>query len=1215
MFRNLTLRTKLTCLFLIIGLVPIAVIGYLDYRRGCGILERETLDQLIGIREDRKAQIGDFFRHLRLDMEVLSDHRLLKDIFIKYNTAHDKVGFSGEAFRAVDARYHGRCVDLCKKYGYEDMLFVNNKGDVLITVKKYADWGKNLKMGAYSDTNLAECYENALSGTSMVDFKRYPPSGKPAAFIGSPIISHIQRAGLEAGERIGVLIIRISVDQINAIMQRKEGLGDTGETYLVGSDLFMRSDSRFLKESAILSVKKVDTVTVKDALEERSGYREKIIDYRGVPVFSVYAPAEIEGLNWVIVAEKDVKEIVKPVLMLRNNTLLVGLIVAVAVVGAQLFFVAGIIIPIKRIKQAAHNIAAGDLATRLDVKARDEIGELADSFNRMAQRLMESRTEIESYSRSLEKKVEARTADLMKRTEDLEKSNHVLASYNDILTVLNAELEIDPLLDEILGRIATWSDSQLGVIYLYEEEKRALLPAATYAVGKGLIVPEFKLGNGLPGQAAAAKKTILVEDVPEEYFRISAGSFEGAPKNVICIPIVFRDQLMGVLELGVIRGLAERDLEFLNVIASQLGVGIHNTLSYVQLKKLSADLQEKNEVLAVQNEELQAQNEEIQAQSEELRSQAEELAVGKKQLEEKTRMARDADRLKSEFLSNMSHELRTPLNALLGMSRLLSTGTPGEINEKQRGYLNVIEKSGTSLLDLMNDILDLSRIESGVMEIDREEISLKSFITDVAATVSLPVKEKNLILTLDIEEGLSLYSDADKLDHIISNLLENAIKFTEEGEICISAKEQKFEGRDMVAISVRDTGTGISKEALTYIFEPFRQVDGSITRKHGGTGLGLSICKKLVNLLNGKIDVISEAGKGSTFTVTIPKDIRSKFGVKEEEWKEKVKEAFVSGIGAQPEEGYPGDQPAKDRAMKDILLIDDDPTVIRELKIILKEENYRLRVAFDGSEGLQKMKEQTSDLLLLDLRMPGMDGFDMLEELKKNRDWKNIPIIILTAADLAEEEKSRLTGNVKAVITKGKIDRQVLFSSIQEILRGPGNGRLRPVGARAYAPEGVVESSSGRVVESANSRTTGQEEPGPRRAVEKQKGEGPFKIMVVEDESDNMFYTTETLRASGYIICAATDGQEAVETARKERPDLIFMDIQIPVLTGDEATKQIKETEGLKDVPVIALTARTMKGDREKILAAGFDDYLGKPFHPEDLIKKVGEWLGSSSEE
>lgn len=1059
MFKSMRLRTKLILLFLVIGIVPIAVAGYLNFHKGSDILEEQTINQLISVREDRKAQLQDFFRHLGLDVEVLSDHRLLKDVLMEYVAAYNKGGLAGEAYKAVDSRYHGRCVDLCKKYGYEDMLFVNNKGRVIITVKKNADWGTDLKSGTYSDTNLAECYKNALSGTSMVDFNSYPPSGKPEVFIGAPMISHVQRSGFEPGERIGVLIIRIPVGQINAIMQRKAGLGETGETCLMGRDMFMRSDSRFLKESAILKVK-AKTVAIRDALQGKSGYDKKVIDYRGAPVSIAYGPAEIEGMDWVIVAKKDLGEIVKPILRLRNQALTVGFIVALAVLGIGILFVAGVIIPIRRIKEAAHNIAAGDLATRLAIRARDEIGELADSFNRMAQSLMESRAEIEDYSRSLEEKVDARTADLKKKTEDLEKSNHVLASYNEILTVLNAEMETEPLLNQILDRIAMCSDFQLGVIYLYEEEKRALLPAATYAVDKGLIGAGFELGKGLPGQAAAAKKTILVKDVPEDYFRISSGTFEGIPENVICIPITFRDQLIGVLELGIIGDFTDRNLECLNVIASQLGVGIRNTLSYVQLKKLSADLQEKNEVLAVQNEELQAQNEEIQAQSEELQSQAEELAVGKKQLEEKTRMARDADRLKSEFLSNMSHELRTPLNALLGMTRLLSTGTPGEINEKQRGYLNVIEKSGTSLLELMNDILDLSRIESGVMEIDRQEISLKGFITNIAATVSLPVKEKNLILTLDIEEGLSFYSDADKLDHIISNLLENAVKFTEEGEICISAKEQKFEERDMVAISVRDTGTGIPKDALTYIFEPFRQVDGSITRKHRGTGLGLSICKKLVNLLNGEIDVISEPGKGSTFTVTIPKDIRSKSGVEEEEWKEKVKEALVSGVEAQPKEAYPGDQPAKDRAMKDILLIDDDPTVIRELKIILKEENYCLRVAFDGSEGLRKMKEQIPDLLLLDLRMPGMDGFDMLEELKKNRDWKNIPIMILTAADLTEEEKSRLTGNVKAVITKGKIDRQVLFSSIQEILRGPGNGRLRPVGARAYAPEGVVEWSS-----------------------------------------------------------------------------------------------------------------------------------------------------------
>ena len=231
-------RTKLILLFLFIGIIPIILLGYLGLHYANKIIGQQSINQLISLREDRKAQLQSFFKHLRVDVKMLSDHRLLKDILSEYIAAYNDGGINGEKFKAVDEKFHGRCVGLCKKYGYEDMLFVSNEGDVLMTVKKRADWGTNLISGIYSDTSLAECFKNAESNISIVDFKEYPPSGRPAAFIGVPMIRHEQRRGSKPGKKIGVLIIQIPADQINSIMMRRNGLGDTGETCLIGKDLF-----------------------------------------------------------------------------------------------------------------------------------------------------------------------------------------------------------------------------------------------------------------------------------------------------------------------------------------------------------------------------------------------------------------------------------------------------------------------------------------------------------------------------------------------------------------------------------------------------------------------------------------------------------------------------------------------------------------------------------------------------------------------------------------------------------------------------------------------------------------------------------------------------------------------------------------------------------------------------------------------------------------
>ena len=1148
--KKMRFRTKLFLLLLFIGLFPVILLGYLNYHYAYKIMDRQAIDQLISLREDRKAQLQVFFKHLRLDMEIISNHRLLKDILSEYIAAYNKGGIDGEEFKAVDKRYHKRCVEIGRKYGYEDMLFVNTDGDVLITVKKGADWGANLISGIYSDTNLAECFKDAERDMAMVDFKKYPPLGKPAAFVGAPMIRREERRGFKAEEKIGVLIIRLPANQINAIMTRKDGLGDTGETCLIGKDFFMRSDSRFLKESAILKVKAETSAAMMAAFEGRSGHKEYVIDYRGETVSIAYGPAGIEGLDWAIAAKKDLKEILKPMRALRNQSLIIALLAAIGIVLADFLLITGIRKPIKRIRDAADKIAAGDLTVRVPVETGGEIGRLAVCLNNMAQKLMESKAKIEEHSRSLEKRVEKRTAALKKKTRRLEEGNNTQKAHNEIVAALNTELEIEPLLKSIISKIADHTDSQLGVIYIYEEDSKTLRAGSSYAVDRELLRDGFSLGHGLSGQSALERKAILVTDVPGSYFRISSGGMEGMPKNVICTPISIKDQLVGVLELASIHDYTDKSLKFLNIVAYQLGIGISNALTYLRMEKMTKDLKEKNELLAAQNEELQAQSEELQVQSEELMSQ-------KRDLEEKTKKVMESDRLKSEFLSNMSHELRTPLNALLGLTSLMIGGNAGPINKKQKEYLEIVDRNGKNLLQLINDILDLSRIEAGSMEVSVGKINLKQFVSGIVHATMPLVEEKGLSLNVDVGDDIFTYGDVAKLKQVLVNLIGNAVKFTDKGEIKISAMVEEGRLHEHVIIKVSDTGIGIPAEALKYIFDPFRQVDGSSTRKYDGTGLGLSICQKLVKLMYGKIEVESIVGKGATFTITLKKDRRSKLRPTEEDWPKRMKAALLREDEVYEPECRLSikDQAAGDMETRKILIIDDDPIVIRELKIIFKEENYHLTFALGGSEGLDRIISNYFDLILLDLKMPDMDGYKILEELQKSDVMKNLPVMIITAADLTEAQKRDLDKNVKGVITKGRIDKSDLFGMIDEILSSP------------------------------------------------------VKILVAEDRGDDMILIKETLRSTGYIVYSATNGQEAVDITEKEKPDLILMDMQMPVMSGFQATRQIRKAHDLKNIPIIALTARAMKGDEEKFLAAGCSDYLSKPVMPKDLLGKIKQWL------
>ncbi len=740
-------------------------------------------------------------------------------------------------------------------------------------------------------------------------------------------------------------------------------------------------------------------------------------------------------------------------------------------------------------------------------------------------------------------------------------------AYADIMTSLSSIIDLRSLLEDVLVKIASYTNSQLGIVYLLENSR--LMPHTAYSLDMNGI-KDFQPGEGIPGECALEKRPIIVSDVPDDYFTIRSGTGETLPRHVACVPIMFKSRLVGVLELASLEDFGKKMLKFLDVVADQLGVGINHALTYRKAGELAAELQEKNELLMSQNEELQSQGEELLALNEELQSQAEELAVQKKALEDKTRQVEEANRLKSEFLSNMSHELRTPLNAILGMTRLLKDEASGITGEQQAGYLEIIGRNGQNLLELINDILDLSKIEAGKVEIMWSRIDLEAFTGEVLQSVRPLADEKELELGAELDPKADfIVSDPDKFRQILLNLLSNAIKFTEDGSVSVITR---YEKEDKVSIAVKDTGIGIPEDALEYIFDAFRQIDSSTTRIYGGTGLGLNIAKKLVDLLGGEIHVESEVGRGSTFTVTLP---RQPVPLKEvdEDWKKKVRSVLLTGEATSPEEARP-------RTRKQILIIDDDPIVTRELSVLLKEEDYQLCFAFNGLEGLKHIKDEVPDLVLLDLKMPDMDGFSLVKEMQKEERTRDIPVVILSAMDLSREEKDRLTGNVRQVILKGQIDKAMFLEAVNRALYG----EKLPKGTRAKAQVAGEES---------------QIDVPP----------GPARILIVEDNKDNLFLLKQALRHTDYELYTAENGAEALEIARKVRPDLILMDMLMPVMDGYEATRKIRGIKELAGVPIIALTARAMRGDREKTLAAGCNDYISKPINPVELVDRVDDWL------
>lgn len=785
---------------------------------------------------------------------------------------------------------------------------------------------------------------------------------------------------------------------------------------------------------------------------------------------------------------------------------------------------------------------------------------------------------------------------LEKKNQELAANYHTLENHYNIIRMLSETNELSDMSRRLLSMLIEHTQSATGVFYIWDNERNLLTPIASHALFTN--PPEFGLGQGMPGQSAESKRTILLQNLPAEHLRLRSGSLDIAPFSIICIPILLQDKLLGVIELGSFSDLSIHK-NYLEHIIPQTCFAIQNALHIQQIIKLSDSIKQQNEQLNAQNEELQAQSEELLAQSEEIQAQTEELIAQRDALEKKTKEAEEANRMKSIFLSNMSHELRTPLNSILGLARLMLDDYQVTQDQRHKEYLDIILRNGENLLDLINDILDLTRIESGREEMKFTPIKVKDFMDKLVLSITPLTQKKNLTFDVDLQDAPeTIVTDQRRLNQILTNLLGNAVKFTEQGGITLKCTKKITEDRDYIIIDVTDTGIGIPKGYEKIIFEPFKQVDGSYTRKYGGTGLGLSISQKLAQILGGDISVRSELGKGSTFTLTLPVDRRSKHRLSDEEWKKRLKAALLpmdkSSVQKRQDTGTQQQQTPELSATistkefikpvekpvntvispqpgQKILIIDDDMLVLKELGGRLKSYGYEISYAFDGNLGLKLLLEEKPNLILLDLSMPIMDGFSFLHEMRKIPEVANTPTIILSAADLNGDTEKLLTPNVKGILQKGNIKSQELLSIIQEILSAQNN---------------AAQSTD---------KKTGSETPTGK------------KILIAEDNPDNMFLLREVLIPKGYVILHAKNGKEAVHIAMTQRPDIILMDIQMPDMNGLDATKTIREN-GIK-TPILALTAKAMKGDREQIIAAGCNDYISKPFLPNSLLHTISYWL------
>jgi CheY-like chemotaxis protein/signal transduction histidine kinase/CHASE3 domain sensor protein len=1038
-------------------------------------------------------------------------------------------------------------------------------------------------------------------------------------------------------------------------------------------------------------------------------------------------------------------------ILLSNWVIIFGAVFVVLLSLLFSFFIISLIKKqLKKTADVANEVASGNYDVK--IKLQNEEDSLGRALQEMTTKLKINEIKLEKEKNKLEEQSWIKT----KQTELVEK--------------LQGCRDLNRFASILISGLVPALDAQLGLFYFKEkrDEKVVFNLLGSYAYQKRKSVSsQFVLGEGLIGQSALEKKSILLCNAPDDYIEIVSGSGKGSPRNIVVLPIQFEGDVLAVIEMASLQRFSEIQLSMLEGFLIGLGVMVNNILSQKQTEGLLQQSQAMSEELQENQEELQASNEvleekttvlkeneaELKAQSEELQSANEELEEKSERLEQQNESinlknkeveeARDeveqrakdlalASKYKSEFLANMSHELRTPLNSLLILSKELKMNKNDNLSEKQIEAASVIHQGGQDLLTLINDILDLSKVEAGKLQLDVTSINIKRFLSELQKQFAPIVNEKGLSFVLDVDEKLTecFQSDEQRLSQIMKNLFFNAVKFTESGGITIKAslapknlalEDQQMLSDGAIMFSVIDTGIGIEKEKQREIFEAFQQGDGATNRHYGGTGLGLAISRAMAELLDGELTLESEPGKGSSFILVLPlnfelsaqekRSIRDNIaadeGVRVER---KAKAETVSNTKSpkileisklKPQMFIDDDRGAIKKGDNAVLIIEDDAVFAKILLDITREKGYQCIAAGNGHSGLALAKAYQPKAIILDMGLPDVDGIKVLEQLKFDLDTRHIPVHIVSAKEESAElkqkgavgylmkpanqeglntifEKFELVinnkikkvlvveddpGNQLAIATLIDNDSLSLETALKggeaiekvkknhydciildlnlpditgfELLKECKKQKIILPPIIVYTGSELTEKEHAELQEYAASIVLkGAESPErlldeislflhslekdlPSKQKEiiemlhsSEKLLQGRKVLIVDDDVRNIFALSSALEGYGLDVIVSANGKAAVDKLKEdEQIELVIMDIMMPVMDGYEAMKLIRQDLGLTDLPIIALTAKAMSGDREACMNAGANDYITKPVDVDKLLSMMKVWL------
>ncbi|MCF7912292.1 MAG: response regulator [Candidatus Cloacimonetes bacterium] len=1113
------IKNKLAFWFLLIALVPMVFTAIFTYIEQTSELKKESYAKLEAIRDLKVLQLTNWLAERSRDLLVIANDIKLTDL--ERVTGDDHNGALNPEI-IVEAR------EILQYYkenfpDYNEILIMHPETGKVVISTEMDHEGADKSRNAYFTKPLKS------RSLEIKDIYYSEEVNKYSMAFSVPVLCRQHN-----GEHlVGILAVRVNLDySLYEVLQNRIGLGESGETLIVNKDQVALNKLRWYDNAQLLL--HIDAEPARQAAIGNKGIIEAK-DYRGEKVLAAYT--HIPATGWGFVCKQDMREIKRPIHKLFMEFLLLIGLTSLVIVVSSFLISRTISEPLVSLKRMAAKIEQGDYSVRNNVVTHDEIGSLAKSVNVMA-------AAIESQV-LVQKGVSLISGEMIGKSSQKEYAEGLL---------------------QILMEI---TDSVMGAFYVLNENIQMFEHKLSIGVNSDLRVsfdaqqPEGEFGTAISAGRIYHFKNIAKDSI-FEYLTV-AGSLK--PREIITIPVLSSHKVVALISLAAIHNYTDECLDSLNMSWNAINLSYSNILHSEKTSMLAQSLSYSNTKLEAQKEELEAQALELKNQAEELQENATELREQNQELEVQKQQVLQSTRLKSEFLSNMSHELRTPLNSVLALSELLQQQTKEKLNSEEQKYLAIIERNGRRLLEQINDILDLSKIEAGKVDLIYSKVSVNTVLENICDLMKPLADQKETEIRLELfETQLEIETDEKRLYQILQNIIGNAVKFTETGYVHVSAGVEDHK----VKIMIKDTGIGIAPENLAYIFEEFRQIDGSNSRNYEGTGLGLAISSKLVKLLGGYIEVDSELGMGTTFTVMIP----------------------VQGSGDIKEVFYKYEMPLELKEIDDseetaatrLLVVEDNESVIIQMSNLLERKGYIVAIARNGREALEYVQHTIPDGIILDLMMPEIDGFEVLEKIRSTKVTQHLPVLILTAKDLDKNDMARLSeNNVQQLVHKDDIDLKGLLYKINLMLHHQ------------------FESAITRSTQDSRFTTHKREKEIPDSAAKP-------RILVIEDNLDSMV-TMQAIIPDKYTVIKALDGITGLQIAVTQIPDLILLDINLPRMSGIELLGMLKKAEETAHIPIIAVTGRAGDDDEEELLAAGCDDYLAKPIESVLLLRKITKWI------